>query len=155
MLTPKLREFLERKHVDYAELHHPRAVTASESARLSAVPGEDFAKTVVVVVDGHLAMVLIPASKKLDVATLAEELGADVRLATEQEIAGAFPDCEVGAMPPFGNLYGMPVYVSAELTHEEDIAFNAGTHTDVVKMRYDDFARSVRPYEMPTLTGRW
>jgi Ala-tRNA(Pro) deacylase len=129
------------------------AFTAAEVAESAHVKGRDFAKTVIVKIDGAMAMVVLPASRRLVLHDLREMLATEhVRLATEAEFKGAFPDCEIGAMPPFGNLYGMPVYVAASLAEEPEIAFNAGTHTEILKLRYEDFEQLVQPLVLDFVT---
>lgn len=146
MPVKKLREFLDGHQVKYVIISHSPAYTAQEVAQSAHVPGKDLAKTVMVWIDGKMAMVVLPASDHVHLDRLAQSLGAaKIRLATEGEFKGHFPDCEVGAMPPFGNLYGMEVYVSPRLAEDEDIAFNAGSHTELVKLAYKDFERLVRP----------
>jgi Ala-tRNA(Pro) deacylase len=146
MPATKLKEFLNSRGIKYVSLQHYPAYTAPEIAASAHVSGRDFAKTVIVKIGGAMAMVVLPANRKLVLADLHELLESDrIRLASEEEFKGAFPDCEIGAMPPFGNLYGMPVYVAASLAAEPEIAFNAGTHTDVIKMAYEDFAQLVNP----------
>ena len=146
MSANKTKEFLARAGVKYDSIPHPVAFTASEVAASAHILGRDFAKTVIVKIDGDLAMIVLPASRRLVLADLREMLGTDnVRLATETEFRDAFPDCEIGAMSPFGNLYDMRVYVAASLTEENTIAFNAGSHTDVIQIAYADFARLVHP----------
>ena len=146
MPATKLKEFLNSRGIKYVSLQHSPAYTAPEIAASAHVSGRDFAKTVIVKIGGAMAMVVLPANRKLVLADLHELLESDrIRLASEEEFKGAFPDCEIGAMPPFGNLYGMPVYVAASLAAEPEIAFNAGTHTDVIKMAYGDFAQLVNP----------
>lgn len=146
MPARKLKEFLDTKHVKYVSIQHSPAFTAQEVAASSHVSGRDFAKTVIVNMEGKLAMVVLPANRKVVLADLRETMGAaKVTLASEEEFKGRFPDCEIGAMPPFGNLYEMDVYVAPSLTEEEEIAFNAGTHTEVIKLPYKDFAALVQP----------
>ena len=152
MPATRVRELLDQQRIKYVTIRHSPAFTASEVAALAHVASNDFAKTVVVTADGRMSMIVIPASRRIQVHHLCNELGADVRLATETELAAAFPDCEVGAMPPIGKLYGLPVYVSSELAREKEIAFNAGTHTEVIKMAYADFAAIARPSELPSIT---
>lgn len=153
MTVASLKEYLERAGVTYSTITHPVAFTARDAAAAAHVVGRDFAKTVVVRIDGVLSMIVLPASRRLLLADLREMLGSDdVRLATEAEFRDAFPDCEVGAMPPFGNLYGMRVYVAAALADEPTIAFNAGTHTDVVQISYADFQRLVQPHVLDFVT---
>ena len=146
MLAPRLHHFLDERHVPYETLTHARTITAQETANAAQIGSRHFAKTVMVKVDGALAMVVMPAAYRTDLARLSRALdGASVELAGESEFRDAFPDCEVGAMPPFGNLYGMPVYADTRLSGEEQIAFNAGTHTDLVKMPYAEFEQLARP----------
>jgi Ala-tRNA(Pro) deacylase len=110
------------------------------------VPGKALAKTVIIKIDGKMAMAVLPANRKVVVQDLREITGAErVQFATEVEFKNLFPDCETGAMPPFGNLYGMDVYVAPSLAEDEEIAFNAGTHTELIKMSYKDFERLVKP----------
>ena len=146
MPSKKLREFLDGKGVKYISIIHSKAYTAQEIAATAHIPGKELAKTVMIKVDGQLAMAVLPASYKVDFDLLTDALKADrVRLAYEQEFKDKCPDCEVGAMPPFGNLYEMEVYVAESLLEDEEIAFNAGTHTELMKMKYKDFERLVKP----------
>jgi Ala-tRNA(Pro) deacylase len=142
----RLEAFLREHQVPFQAQHHPLAYTAQEVAASEHVPGRLVAKVVVVLADGRPALLVLPATHRVDLARAAAGLGArEVRLAPEAEFAAAFPDCEVGAMPPFGNLYGVPVYVEAALAADEEIVCAAGTHTDTVRLRYADFARLVAP----------
>jgi len=142
----KLREFLDRHAVRYFVVSHSAAYTAQEIAASAHVPGKELAKTVVVAIAGQLAMVVLPASRQLDFARLREVAGTDeVELASEKEFVDLFPECEIGAMPPFGNLYGMAVYVSEELEEDDEIAFNAGAHTELVRLSYESYKTLVRP----------
>ncbi len=153
MPANKLREFLDSRGVKYVTIRHSPAYTAAEVAQSAHVLGRDFAKTIMVSTDLGMAMVVLPASRRIVLADLREMLpAAHVRLATEQEFRDLFPDCELGAMPPFGNLYGLPVYVAGALAEEEEIAFNAGTHTEVIKMAYADFAELVKPELLDFIT---
>jgi Ala-tRNA(Pro) deacylase len=146
MPARKLKEFLDRYHAKYISISHSPAYTAQEIAASAHIPGKELAKTVIVKVDGEPAMAVLPASSRLDLALLKEASGAkQVELASEQEFKNLFPDCEVGAMPPFGNLYGLPVYVARKLTDDHWIAFNAGTHCELIRMAYRDFERLVQP----------
>ena len=146
MLGEKVKKFLDDNKVRYTTMQHSVAYTAQEIAALAHIPGKELAKTVIVRVDGELAMAVVPASLQVDVERLKEAFAAkDVRLAEESDFSANFPDCERGAMPPFGNLYGMPVYVAEALAEDEEIAFNAGTHRDLIRMRYADFERLVQP----------
>lgn len=146
MVSNTLREFLDRNHVKYTVLLHSPAFTAQEIAAAAHVPGNELAKSVILNRDGKLVMAVLPASQHVDVELLKAALGATVlTIAQEREFRARFPDCELGAMPPFGNLYDMPVFVADTLAEDEEIAFNAGTFTELVRMRYADFARLVQP----------
>ncbi|HLP26644.1 MAG TPA: YbaK/EbsC family protein [Acidobacteriota bacterium] len=153
MPAAQVREFLDRHLVRYVSIRHSPAFTAAEVAQLVHVSGRDFAKTVIVVIEDEMVMVVLPASRRMLLNDLRELLDTThLRLATEAEFRDRFPDCELGAMPPFGNLYNMRVYVSSLLAAEEEIAFNAGTHTEVFKMRYADFERLVKPTVLDFVT---
>lgn len=146
MPSTRLHRLLDANHVKYETIAHLPAHTAQETAAVAHVPGREFAKTVIVSIDGRLAMVVQNAKSLVPLARIKAATGArDVHLASEQEFEGRFPDCETGAMPPFGNLYGMEVFVTQALAEDEEIAFNAGSHTELVKLGYQDFARLVRP----------
>lgn len=142
----KVKQFLDEHHVAYQTIPHTRAFTAQGVAASAHIPGRELAKTVMIKVDGEMAMAVLPASYRIDFERLASSIGADrVELATEEEFRQLFPDCEVGAMPPFGNLYGMEVYVTESLAEDEQIAFNAGSHTELIQVPYEDFERLVKP----------
>lgn len=146
MPIEKLKAFLDSHDVPYVTISHSKAYTAQQVAASAHIPGRMMAKTVMIWVDGKMAMAVLPASYHVDFEELTEAIDADeVELATEREFKDLFPDCEVGAMPPFGNLYGMDVYVAERLSRDEEIAFNAGSHTELIRMPYSDFARLVRP----------
>ena len=146
MPAKKLKEFLDSQRIKYVSIQHSPAFTAQEIAASTHVSGRDFAKTVIVKVEGVMAMVVLPANRKVVLADLRETLGAEqAKFASEEEFKSRFPDCELGAMPPFGNLYGMEVFVAPSLTEEAEIAFNAGTHTEIIKLAYADFERIVKP----------
>jgi len=143
---PSLAAYLRRQHVLFAIHQHRRANTARDVALIEHIPPQFMAKVVVVVADGALAMLVLPAAYRVDLARLAAALGVrELRLVGERELVRAFPDCEVGAMPPFGNLYNMPVYVDRHLTEDETFVFQSGSHTETIGMLYSDFARLVRP----------
>ncbi|WP_152204918.1 aminoacyl-tRNA deacylase [Marinobacter changyiensis] len=146
MINQKLREFLDSNGVSYrTEVHEP-TVDASRTAQAAHVRGREFAKTVIVKADGRLFMTVLPSTDRVDVDQLKRALGAkDLELADEDEINAAFPDCEIGAMPPFGNLYNMDVFVSQHLREDEHIVFNAGSHSEVIRMSYQDYDRLVHP----------
>jgi Ala-tRNA(Pro) deacylase len=146
MPAKRLREFLDSQHVKHVTLKHSPAYTAQEIAAAAHVRGKELAKTVMVEIDGRMAMAVVPASRKVNFDLLKAAVGAeDVELAGEKKFRDMFPECEVGAMPPFGNLYDMPVYVSQLLTADEEIVFNAGSHTELIRLAYADFARLVSP----------
>jgi Ala-tRNA(Pro) deacylase len=146
MPVEALREFLDSNRVKYVIITHSPAYTAREIAASTHIPGREIAKTVIVKIDGRLAMAVLPASELVDLDLLADAAFARrVELAEEEEFGHRFPDCQLGAMPPFGNLYGMDVYVAESLTEDEEIAFNAGSHTELVRMAYPDYARLVKP----------
>ncbi len=146
MPLKQLKEFLDSHHVKYVTIGHSAAFTAQEIAASAHIPGKELAKTVMVELDGRLAMAVVPASMKIDFERLQQTAGAKkAGLADEVQFANLFPDCEVGAMPPFGNLYDMDVYVSERLTEDDEIAFNAGSHTELVRLAYADFERLVQP----------
>ncbi|HWP94377.1 MAG TPA: YbaK/EbsC family protein [Gammaproteobacteria bacterium] len=146
MPVAKLKEFLDSNKIKYVSIAHSLAYTAQEIAASAHVKGRELAKTVMVKLDGRLAMAVLPASRKVDFERLKKASGArQAELASEEEFKSRFPDCDVGAMPPFGNLYGMEVYVSDELTEDEEIAFNAGSLTELIRMKYKDFERLAKP----------
>lgn len=146
MPLSKLREFLDSHDIRYLVISHSVAYTAQGIAALTHVSGKKLAKTVIVKIDGILAMVAIPAADHVDLDRLRALTGAQaVEIASERDFKDAFPDCETGAMPPFGNLYDMPVYADASLARNEEITFVAGTHRELVRMSWDDMARLVNP----------
>lgn len=146
MPVKRLKDYLDDNDVKYVTLTHSRAYTAQEIAASAHISGNDLAKTVIVNIDDEVSMVVLPASHHVDFNSLRTSLGAvKAALATEEEFRALFPECETGAMPPFGNLYNMPVYVSPALTKEEMITFNAGTHTELIQMAYTDFEKLVQP----------
>jgi Ala-tRNA(Pro) deacylase len=146
MPLSKLRDFLDRNQIKYLVISHSVAYTAQGIAALTHIKGKELAKTVMVMVDGRLAMAVVPASFRIDLHRVKKYLGADmVELATEQEFRGRFPDCDTGSMPPFGNLYGMDVFADESLAEDKEIAFNAGTHRELVRMNFADFYRLAKP----------
>ena len=125
---------------------HSPAYTAQETAQSAHISGREMAKTIIVEMDRKMAMVVLPASYKVDIGFLEDITGSeDVRIAREDEFRDRFPGCEIGAMPPFGNLYSMNVYVAQKLTQDKEIAFNAGNHRELIVMKYKDFERLVHP----------
>ena len=146
MPSKKLKSFLDENKIKYVSIQHSSAYTAQEIAAIAHIPGKDLAKTVIIKIDGKMAMAVLPASFKVSFENLKDTLGVkEARLAYEQEFIDKFPDCEVGAMPPFGNIYGMDVYVAESLAEKEEIAFNACSHIELIKMNFSDFERLVKP----------
>jgi Ala-tRNA(Pro) deacylase len=146
MPANKLKEFLESRDIEYKTIEHPPVYTAQEIAAAAHIPGDALAKTVMVKLDGEMAMAVLPASYRIDFDLLRKAAGAqEVELATESEFKDLFPDCEVGAMPPFGNLYGMQVFVSDKLSEELLIAFCAGSHTELIQLSFLDFKKLAAP----------
>ena len=146
MPTTMLKDFLSQNRVAHQVIQHPVAFTATSVAGAAHIPGKEMAKTVVVNLDGHFALAVVPANRKVDLERLRQATGAtSAELVDERAFAGDFPECEPGAMPPFGNLYGMPVYVEPHLAQDDLIAFNAGTHTELIRMAYKDFERLTHP----------
>ena len=146
MPVRKLKEFLDREKVKYVSIIHSTAYTAQEVAASAHITGKELAKTIIVELDGKMAMAVLPANRKIVLQDLREVTGCDeVKFASEEEFKRKFPDCETGAMPPFGNLYGMDVYVAEALTRNDEVAFNAGSHTEIIRLRYHDFERLVQP----------
>ena len=142
----RLKEYLDRNHIKYLVITHSPAYTASEIAAAAHVSGKEIAKTVMTLTGGKMAMAVLPASFMVDFDVLREvDPGTDVRLASEREFQDLFPECELGAMPPCGSLFGMNVMVDRSLTGNHDILFNAGTHRELIRMWYPDFERLVRP----------
>ena len=146
MPTRKLKEFLDSHNIKYVTISHSLAYTAQEIAASAHIARKELAKTVMVKLDDKMAMAVLPASSKVSFDRLKKVAGAsNAELADEQEFRDMFPESEVGAMPPFGNLYGMEVFVEETLSQDEEIAFNAGSHTELIKLAYKDFERLVKP----------
>jgi len=146
MPATKLKKYLDSHNVKYDTLSHTPAYTSGEIAAEAHISGKELAKTVMVKLDGKLAMAVLPGPNKVNFQLLKDATGAkNVELAKEQEFKDQFPDCEVGAMPPFGNLYDMDVYVEETLSWDDEIGFNAGTHSEIVKLAYKDFETLVHP----------
>ena len=146
MILKKLTEYLDSNGVKYITLLHSQAFTAQEIAAVAHISGKELAKTVMIKLDGVLTMAVVPAADMVDFRLVKKATGASkVELATEAEFKDSFPGCEVGAMPPFGNLYSISMIVSQRLAEDEKIAFNAGTHRELVQLSYADFARLVQP----------
>ncbi|HSC57162.1 MAG TPA: YbaK/EbsC family protein [Nitrospira sp.] len=146
VMHQRLQSYLDSHKIPYQVVNHSIAYSAREAADSLHIPANTFAKVVVIKAEGRYLMAVLPSTWKVDLKRLEEVLECPyVRLATEDELAILFPDCEIGSMPPFGNLYGTPVYVDATLTQDEEIVFDAGSHVGAIKMRYKDFADLVRP----------
>jgi Ala-tRNA(Pro) deacylase len=146
MPVKKLKAFLDKEKIKYVSIVHSPAYTAQEVAASAHITGRELAKTVIVQLDGQMAMAVLPANRKIILQDLREVTGADqVKFVPEDQFKKLFPDCETGAMPPFGNLYGMEVFMAESLTENDTIAFNAGSHTEVIKLAFKDFERLVHP----------
>ena len=155
MPLTKLRAFLDSHHIPYTVISHSVAYTAQGIAATAHISGKELAKTVVLKIDGKLAMAVLPASTLVDLPSLKNAAGArELSLANELEFKDNFPDFETGAMPPFGNLYDMAVFVDESLTRDKEIAFNAGSHRELVRLAYADFARLVNPKIANFAAGR-
>ncbi len=149
MPVQKLKEFLDRNHIKYVSILHSQAFTAPEIAASAHIRGKALAKTVILKIDDRMAMAVLPASEHVDTGLLKGLSGAQtVTLAGEGEFSRMFPDCEIGAMPPFGNLYGMEVFADHSLAEDQEIAFSAGSHSELVKLPFTDFKRLVKPRMM-------
>jgi Ala-tRNA(Pro) deacylase len=145
-LSERLRSFLDSRHAEFTLTTHPNAFTAREVAAAEHLPAREVAKTVVIFGDGTYHMIVVPANKLVDLSEVRPTLGlAQVRLAREDELGTLFPDCELGAMPPLGTMYGFPVYLDACLAAEDTIAFNAGNHHEVIHMKTSEFRRICSP----------
>ena len=141
-----IHQFLNEARVPYTVVPHTPAYTAQGEAAALHVPGRDWAKVVICFVDGEPIQAVLPAPLAVNLNSLLDLAGgSEIRLAQEDELRRLFPECEPGAMPPFGPLYGQPVFVDVALAAEPELAFNAGTHTEAIRMRWADFAASIRP----------
>ena len=138
-ISIRLRGLLDENQIHYSVMTHTTAYTAQGAAATMQISGKELAKTVVLWAGEEMILAVLPAPNHVRLDQLGAEVGKSLRLATEQEFSSLFPDCELGAMPPFGSLYNLPVYV------DEAIVFNAGTHRDAIRMRYDDFVRVAKP----------
>ena len=145
----KLIDYLDSHKIDYVTINHSTAYTAQQIAASAHIPGKELAKTVIIKVDGDIAMAVLPASEKVDFDLLRNTVGSDfVELATEREFKDVFPDCEIGAMPPFGNLYDSEVYLSESLVDNDFITFNACNHRELIRMSMKDYDRLIKPKVM-------
>ena len=146
MPITKVQRFLDEHNILYTRISHSLAYTSQGIAALAHIPGMELAKTVVVKIDGKMAMAVLPASAHIDLIRMRAAVRANaVELATEAEFKDRFPDCETGAMPPFGNLYELPVFVDDSLTRDKEIVFNACSHRELIRMAYADFETLVKP----------
>lgn len=149
-ISKKLRDLFDGAKVSYEVHNHPLAYTAQEIAQRQHFSGNDMAKVVMLKADDQLIMAVVTGSQKVHLVTVRASLGANaVRLATEDEFVGKFPGCEIGAMPPFGNLFGVETYIDPRVTQDEMIYFNAGNHVQTVRLRYKDYARLATPHIVP------
>lgn len=146
MPVRRLKTYLDHNNINYALINHTRAYTAQETAEVAHVSGKIMVKTVIVNIDGEMAMIVVSAYVRIDMYVLADMTWSrQARLASEAELKRLFPDCSPGAMPPFGNLYHMPVYVSTQVLGRREIVFNAGNHRELIQMKLSDFRRLVNP----------
>ncbi|MCL4487145.1 MAG: YbaK/EbsC family protein [Chloroflexi bacterium] len=142
----KLEKYFRDNGVEFQAMTHRTAYTAQEMAAAQGVKGREVAKVAMVYADARIVMLVMPASYRIDFAKLKGPVDArEPRLAKEEEFSSLFPDCDTGAMPPFGNLYDVPVYVDRSLTEDPEIVFQVGTHCDTMKIAYRDFARLAQP----------
>ena len=144
-IPTRLKTLLDQNKIPYSVMSHQTTYTAQGTATTMQISAKELAKTVVVWADEEMILAVLPGPRHVKLHELRAELGKSVRLASEQEFGSHFPDCEAGAMPPIGSLYNLPVYVDESLADDEEIVFNAGTHHDAIRMRYDDFVRLVKP----------
>ncbi len=155
MALNQLKDFLDRNNIRYVTISHSVAYTAQGIAALAHISGKELAKTVIVKLDGKLAMAVGPASVHVDLPRLKSASGASrVEIASEDEFRDKFPNCETGAMPPFGNLYDMEVFADRSLTRDKEIAFNAGSHRELVRLAWADFVELVKPNIVHLATGK-
>ncbi len=145
-IAPQLKKYLEKEKITYQILEHPEAFTATEIAGVQHIPGKQLIKSVLVKADGQFLLCVLPATHRINLEKLKKVAKAkNIQLATEAEIAKLFPDYEVGAEPPFGNLYGISVFAEKQIGSNEEIVFNAGTHTETIKIKWQDFNRVTKP----------
>ncbi len=145
-VTNRVKQMLDEQKVGYTQHTHAPAYTAQEVAGAEHVPGREFAKTVMLTDGDEFVMAVLPATRKIDLPNFKKVVGnKKLRLATEDEFKGLFPNCETGAMAPFGNLYDLPVYVDRSLKEDEKITFNAGSHQDTIQISFADYERLVEP----------
>ena len=140
-ISTRLKGLLDENQIPYSVMTHTTAYTAQGAAATMQISGKELAKTVVLWAGEEMILAVLPAPNHVRLDKLGAEVGKSLRLATEQEFSSLFPDCELGAMPPFGSLYNLPTHVAEALATDEAIVFNAGTHRDAIRIRYDDFVR--------------
>ncbi|HOW83756.1 MAG TPA: YbaK/EbsC family protein [Spirochaetota bacterium] len=146
MLGERIKRFLDENHVTYEFISHPREFSSTRTCQAAHVHGNEFAKTVILKMDGRLVMCVVTANQMVFPGYMKNFFNAkNIEIASESDFKNAFPDCEVGAMPPFGNLYGVDEFISMDLTRDEYIAFNAGSHTELIRMKFSDFEKLVHP----------
>lgn len=146
MITKTLKEYLDTQDIKYTTTNHSPAFTAMEVAQMAHVPGKQMAKVVITRLEQRLTMMVLPANYRINSARMVQAMHtANLRIASEGEFGHMFPDCELGAMPPFGQLYGMHTYVAQSLTEDKYITFSAGTHSEVITMLTKDYLRLVKP----------
>ena len=144
-ISMRIKNHLDERKIPYVSLTHPQTYTAQGTASTMHIPGQEVAKTVVVKAGSQYCLAALPASRRLSLEKLGNILGSPAQLATESEFSSLFPDCDLGAMPPLGEIYNLPVYVDESLAADREIVFNAGTHQDVIRMKFTDFARMAQP----------
>jgi Ala-tRNA(Pro) deacylase len=155
MAITALTEYLDHHHIPYTVITHSPAYTAQGIAGLTHISGKELAKTVIVALDDKLVMAVVPANFHVDLAALKRAMKAKtVALATEEDFRNRFDGCETGAMPPFGNLFGVPVFADENLTRDKEIAFNAGTHRELIRMAWDDYKKLAEPMILRFAAGR-
>ena len=155
MAVAKLAEYLDTHKIRYVVISHSPAYTAQGIAGLTHISGRELEKTVIVKIDGNLAMAVLPAKFHVNLLSLKRAAAArSVMLASEEDFKDRFPECETGAMPPFGNLYGLAVYADTSLEKDKEIAFNAGTHRELIRMAWEDFKGLVQPRMMQFAAGQ-
>ena len=144
-IPQQLIDCLNENKAQYEVLHHPEAVTAQRLAQAEHVKGRHHAKVVILKSGEQYLMAVLPADHQIDLEKVGKVIGNTASLAKEPEFKSLFPDCAIGAMPPFGNLYGLPTYVDKHLAEQDYIVFEAGTHTDAIKMSYSAYEKIVKP----------
>jgi Ala-tRNA(Pro) deacylase len=145
MVPEPIRTYLEKRGITFRATEHPYGVTAQQTAERAHVSGKRFGKTVVLKQNGSYLIVVIPAAESIDMAAMRDQLGREIALASEQELVQLFPNCEAGAMPPLGGLYGLPVLADGCFAKQGTMIVNGGTHTDVIELRWEDFVQSEHP----------